>query len=83
MNDLSPQLLQSYKTLKSDVKANKTDNDLKYKELLKLKKGNAQLQQLIDNEVNTLEDIEMFIKGATDGYESDHNLYDGSHTQND
>ena len=30
LNRLSPQLLQSYKTLKSDVKVSKTNNDLKY-----------------------------------------------------
>lgn len=76
LKDLHPQLLQSYKSLKKDMKSHKADNEIKYKELLKLKTGNAQVQQLIDNEVNNVEEIEMFIKGATDGYESEHNQFD-------
>lgn len=72
LNELSPQLLQNYKSLKNEIKANKNENDLKYKELLNLKKGNAQLQQIIDSEVQIVEDLELYVKGATDGYESGH-----------
>lgn len=66
------ELLNRYKELKKHTKIHKTDNDIKYKELLKLKKGNAKLQTMIDNEVKRLEELELFVSGATDGYESDH-----------
>lgn len=66
LKELNPELLNNYKALKKEVKKHKTDTELKYKDLLQLKKGNAQLQQLLDNEVETLNALQKTILGSED-----------------
>lgn len=61
--ELSPELMNSYKHLKNDIKQQKTDNDVKYKEMLKLKKSISQSQQLLDNEVSTLNTLQDAVLG--------------------
>ena len=49
--------------MKKEIKAHKTDNEMKYQELLKLKKGNTQIQQMIDNEVKIVESLQNMVSG--------------------
>lgn len=64
LKELNPELLENYKRLKKNMKQQKTDTELKYKELLKLKKSIAQSQQLLDNENVSLTTLENAILGG-------------------
>lgn len=63
LDEINPELLKSYKSLKKEIKKQKTDTEMKYQELLKLKKGNAQLQQMIDNEVSIVDALQKMVSG--------------------
>ena len=63
LNELNPELMKNYKALKREIKNQKTDTDLKYQEMLKLKKGNAQLQQMLDNEVAIVDSLQNMVYG--------------------
>lgn len=67
LNELNPELMKNYKALKREMKNQKTDTDLKYQELLKLKKGNAQLQQMLDNEVAVVDSLQTMVYGLNQG----------------
>ena len=66
LNELDPLLMKNYKALKKEIKHQKTDTDMKYQELLKLKKGNAQLQQMLDNEVALVNSLQSMVYGLKD-----------------
>lgn len=72
LNELNPELVKNYKTLKKQMKEQKTDTELKYKELLKLKKSISQSQQLLDNEVVTLSALQGAILGNANALEEEH-----------
>lgn len=63
LKEMNPEVLENYKRLKKHMKIHKTDNELKYKELLRLKKSIAQSQQLLDNEATALTTLENAILG--------------------
>ena len=63
LDEINPELLKNYKSLKKEIKKQKTDTEMKYQELLKLKKGNAQLQQMIDNEVSIVDALQKMVSG--------------------
>lgn len=67
LNELNPELMKNYRALKREMKNQKTDTDLKYQELLKLKKGNAQLQQMLDNEVAVVDSLQSMVYGLNQG----------------
>lgn len=67
LNELNPELMKNYKSLKREMKNQKTDTDLKYQELLKLKKGNAQLQQMVNNEVAVVDSLQSMVYGLSRG----------------
>ena len=63
LNELDPEILKNYKNLKKEIQKHKTDSEMKYQELLKLKKSNAQMQQMIDNEVATIDSLQKLVSG--------------------
>lgn len=63
LKEMNPQVLDNYKRLKGHMKAHKDDNEIKYKELLKLKKSISSSQQLLDNEAASLKRLENAILG--------------------
>mmetsp|Transcript_22087 Transcript_22087/g.25389 ORF Transcript_22087/g.25389 Transcript_22087/m.25389 type:complete len:84 (-) Transcript_22087:72-323(-) len=71
LSELNPELLRNYKILKKDTKKHRQDNDAKYQELLKLKKGNSQLQQMINNEVQIVTSLQQMLIGQKRGLEDD------------
>ena len=66
LNELNPEVMKRYKVLKKQIKHQKSDTEMKYKELLKLKKSIAQNQQLLDNETATVRWLEDAILGNVD-----------------
>lgn len=67
LNELNPELMKNYKALKAEIKSQSTDTESKYQELLKLKKGNAKLQQMLDNEASLVNSLQNMIVGRLNG----------------
>jgi hypothetical protein len=67
--ELSPEITKNYKVLKKQIRHQKHDTEMKYRELLKLKKSIASSQQLLDDETATVKLLEDAILGNVDNVE--------------